>query len=55
MTVESAGALGAVRDAIGLLVNRGQARWRRRCALCVTLHTRQQDATQGGLGGRVQH
>lgn len=55
MSIESAGALGAVRDPIGLLVYGGEARWRGRCTLCVTLNAWQQDATQRGLGGRVQH
>jgi len=44
----------AVRDPVWLLVYGGEARWRRWCAVCVTLHARQQDAAQGGLSGRVQ-
>lgn len=55
MSVESAGALGAVGDPVGLLVYGGEAGRRRRSALCVTLHAGQQDAAQGGLRGRVKH
>lgn len=38
MSIESAGALGTVRDSVGLLVYGGEARRRGRCALRVTLH-----------------
>lgn len=38
MSIESAGALGAVRDPIGLFIYGGEARRRGRCTLCVTLH-----------------
>jgi len=54
VSVEGAGALGAVRDPVGLLIYGGEARRRGRRTLCVTLNTRQQDATQCGLGGGVQ-
>lgn len=55
VAVESAGCLGAVGDAVGLLVDGRQARWRGGRALRVALHARQQDAAQRGVGGRVQH
>lgn len=55
VSVQSAGTLGAVRDPVGLLVDGSQARRRGRGVLGVTLHPGEQDAAQGGLGGRVQH
>lgn len=55
MSIQSAGTLSTVRDPVGLLVYGSEAGWRGRCALCVTLYARQQDAAQGGLGCRVQH
>lgn len=54
VTVEGAGALGAVGDPVGLLVDGGQAGRGGRCVLGVALHAGQQDAAQGGLGRRVQ-
>lgn len=55
MSVQSAGTLGAVRDPVGLLVDGSQARRGGGGVLGVTLHPGEQDAAQGGLGGRVQH
>lgn len=54
MSVQRAGAAGAVGDAAGLLVYGSEAwRWGRR-ALRVALHGRQQDAAQRGLSGWME-
>ena len=51
--IEGAGALGAVRGPVGLLVDGGQA-WRGRGGVvAVALYPRHQDAVEGGLGDRV--
>lgn len=55
MSVQSAGTLGTVWDPVGLFVDGSQTRWWRGRVLSVTLHPREQDAAEGGLGGRMQH
>lgn len=45
----------AVGDPVRLLVDGGEAGWRRCCAVCVTLNSRKQDAAESGLSGRVQN
>lgn len=55
VSVQSAGTLGAVWNPVGLLVDGSQARWGGGGVLSVALHLGEQDAAQGGLGGRVQH
>lgn len=54
MSVQSARAAGAVGDAAGLLVDGSEAGRRRRRALRVGLHARQQDAAQRGLSGGME-
>lgn len=55
VSVQSAGTLGTVRDPVGLLVDGSQTRRWRGGVLSVTLDPREQDAAEGGLGGRMQH
>lgn len=54
VSVQRAGAAGAVGDAAGLLVYGSEARRRGRRALREALHARQQDAAQRGLSGWME-